>query len=179
MGKLRHPLRALVPEDLKECLDLVLERRVQAGVSPNNPYFFGTPNLVAGQYNYLRASSVLSNIAHKSNVEHPERLKATELRKHMATYASQMQLTDDQIAEAARFMGHSVRIHNNIYVQHSSVWDIVHMSKVLEAALGENDESKQAKSTKNRAASQIPISRDVDDFGHEITETLDQVGKSK
>lgn len=117
------------------------------GVSPRNPYLFGTPNLVSNNYNYFRASSVLNHIAHQSGVVHPERIKATELRKHVATYAAQMQLSDFEVAETARFLGHSERIHRDIYRQPLIVRDIVHMSKFLEAALGEGRESKKGKSS--------------------------------
>lgn len=120
------------------------------GVSPRNPYLFGTPNLVSNNYNYFRASSVLNHIARQSGVEHPDRIKATELRKHVATYAAQMQLSDFEVAETARFLGHTERIHRDIYRQPLIVRDIVHMSKFLEAALGEGKESTNNKSSNSR-----------------------------
>lgn len=145
LAKLRHALKVLVPRDLKECLDLVKEQRTLVGVSPSNPYLFGTPNMVANTFNYFRASAVLSHIVSQSKVEFPNRIKATELRKQAATFAAKEQLSDFEIAEIARFLGHSERVHLNIYRQPLIVRDVVHMSKFLERALGEHKTSKQQK----------------------------------
>lgn len=108
-AKLRHPLKALVPTDLKECLDLVKQQRPLVGVSPSNPYLFRTRNMVANNYYYFRAY-----IVSKSKVKNPETIRATELRKQAVTYAAKMQLSDFEIADSARFLGHSEGIHRNI-----------------------------------------------------------------
>lgn len=180
LAKLRHPLRVLVSNDLKECLDLVKDQRILVGVSPNNPYLFGTPNLVANNYGYFRASSVLNHIAHQSGVAHPERIKATELRKHVATYAAQMKLTDFEIAETARFLGHTERTHLGIYRQPLIVRDIVHISRFLEAALGEKKD-KPSKDTSKQKTLQpsIQSSLDAGNHGTEHLDTAENNGKYK
>lgn len=56
IAKLRKPLKALIPIDGKECLDLGISFRKAAGVSDNTEYFFGTPHVISENYGYLRVS---------------------------------------------------------------------------------------------------------------------------
>lgn len=138
LGKLRKPLKVLLPIDFKECLDLGLKLRKFAKVSENNPYVFGTPNIVAGLYNYLRASSVLIYYAEECGAEKPHTLKATELRKHVATHCAANELSETDVVELARFLGHREHIHRDIYRQTILQTDVLKISRFLESALGEN-----------------------------------------
>nr|CAI5848823.1 unnamed protein product [Callosobruchus analis] len=103
-----------LPQDMKE----ILQNRTKFGVSKSNPYIFGLPNnTFKNDFKYLRACALLRKYAAASGAEHPERLRGTKLRKHIATTSVALNLADEDVVQLANFMGHHESIHKNIYRQ--------------------------------------------------------------
>ena len=138
VGKLRKPLKALIPLDIKESLDLVVKFRENAAVSEKNNYVFGTPHVLSGNYGYLKASSILAKYAVSCGADKPHTIRATELRKHVATHCSERELSAFEVTEMARFLGHRKQVRQEIYVQPIIQRDVLKISRFLESALGEN-----------------------------------------
>lgn len=72
----------------------------------------------------------------------PDTLRATELRKHIATTGISLNLSNNEVQNLSNYMGHDIKIHMGTYRQRLPMTDILQMSQLLEKAQGiamEND----------------------------------------
>lgn len=65
-------------------------------------------------------------------------MRGTGLRKHVATISVALDLSENDVSDLAKHMGHAVAIHKEIYRQPVISRDIIRMSQVLEKAQGVN-----------------------------------------
>lgn len=72
-------------------------------------------------------------------------IKATELRKQVATYPGVKKLGAFEVSQTARFMGHSEAIHHGIYRQNQLLQLCVWMPQFLESAMGRDEEKSEKK----------------------------------
>ncbi|XP_031358186.1 uncharacterized protein LOC116181886 [Photinus pyralis] len=135
-GKLNRSVPVLVHWELELCLNLILKYRSDAGIHVDNPYLFGLPQ-VDHRHRYLRAYVIMRIYASQSGAKQPHLLRATVLRKQIATECAVMDLSENTIKDVAMFMGHAEDIHNKIYRLPVQTRDIVRMSRVLEAVQGD------------------------------------------
>nr|CAI5838478.1 unnamed protein product [Callosobruchus analis] len=145
-GKLNRTVPVLLDKQTLQCINAILQNRTKFGVSKSNPYIFGLPNdTFKNDFKYLRACALLRRYAAASGAEHPERLRGTKLRKHIATTSVALNLADEDVVQLASFMGHHESIHKNIYRQPIISRDL-RISKFLEAAQGsiESDTSSDS-----------------------------------
>ncbi|KAK4886360.1 hypothetical protein RN001_002631 [Aquatica leii] len=130
-GKLNRTVPVLLDFEIEECLNLIIARREEAGIPPENPYIFAYGS-TDHRNRYLRAYFLLRSYANQCGAAKPNLLKATELRKQIATECALRDLSENVIHDVANFMGHNINIHNNIYRMPVDKRDIVRMSKILE-----------------------------------------------
>lgn len=97
-----------------KCIEILLKYRKQAQISANNQYVFAVPGVKNTRY--LRACNLMRKHSALCGAEHPERLRGTKLRKHIATACVRLNLEDEQVKDLANFMGHDISIHKNIYI---------------------------------------------------------------
>lgn len=135
-GKLGRTVPVLLTEELKNCLEMILKHRKAAKVSSKNPYLFGLPSLQKYKHRYLLACDLLRQFAVDCGADNPETLRATELRKHIATICIHYNLTENEISTLANFMGHADKIHLTHYRQPVIEKEILEISQYLEAAQG-------------------------------------------
>lgn len=140
-GKLNRTVPVILDKNQLESIKLLLERREDARVNPRNPYVFG---VVGPSNKFLRACTLIRKYSIECGAEHPERLRGTNLRKHIATTCIKLNLQDDQVRDLANFMGHNEKIHKDIYKQPIASRDILRMSKLLEMAQGKNNECESS-----------------------------------
>ncbi|KAF5271984.1 hypothetical protein FQR65_LT17493 [Abscondita terminalis] len=134
-GKLNRTVPVLVDFEIEECLNLIIARRNDAGIPPDNPYVFACRSTDL-RNRYLRAYFLLRSYAKQCGAAKPHLLKATELRKQIATQCALQDLSENVIHDVANFMGHHINIHNSIYRMPVDKRDIVRMSKILESIQG-------------------------------------------
>ncbi|XP_070074102.1 uncharacterized protein [Drosophila takahashii] len=99
----------------------------------------------------------------------PMALRGTMLRKHLATYTSLLNVEDMQIDRLANFMGHHKDVHKSIYRIPVSVAEIPEVSKMLMAALGNDDPEDES----------IPVpltNNDFDDSGSNYSDNKSKSG---
>ncbi|KAF5272968.1 hypothetical protein FQR65_LT17269 [Abscondita terminalis] len=141
-GKLNRTVPVLVHWEVELCINLIIRLRSDAGVKESNPYVFGIPsnNL---RHQYVRACTVLRDISTDCGALKPHLLRATILRKQIATECAVLDLSDNIIKDVANFMGHADKIHNDIYRLPVDTRDIAQMSNILEIVQGnpENNDS--------------------------------------
>ncbi|XP_071653728.1 uncharacterized protein [Temnothorax longispinosus] len=142
-GKLGRTVPVLLPNDLFECVTLILKFRKKANIPKKNPYIFGLPGLNKHRYRYLRACILMREFARECNASCPATLRGTTLRKHIATHCIQLNLNDTDVTDLATFMGHADKIHRQHYRQPLASRDILKISKYLEAVQGTQDTNTQ------------------------------------
>ncbi|KAF5275242.1 hypothetical protein FQA39_LY06902 [Lamprigera yunnana] len=123
-GKLNRTVPVLVHWELEMCLNMILLHRTSAGVHNDN-----------------MVCVIIRAYSGKCGATEPHLLRATVLRKHIATECALMDLSKNTIKDVAMFMGHGDDIHNKTYRLPVQTRDIVQMSRVLEMIQGGKEES--------------------------------------
>lgn len=131
-GKLNANVPVLLKKRWLKAIKLIVKYRKDAGVSKRNSYVFGIQG--RSDESYLSATKLLHEFSIKCGAVKPKLLRGTTLRKHAATKCAQFGLDDTNTAHFAKFMGHDINIHKNIYQQPVLKKDILSISKVLEKA---------------------------------------------
>ncbi|XP_044040966.1 uncharacterized protein LOC122870667 [Siniperca chuatsi] len=114
-------------ERMKESINLLIERREEAGIPAENPYLFARP----GAMTKLRGCDCLRKYAEESKAENPELLRSTKLRKQVATCCQLLDLSEQELEQVTRFMGHDIRVHLDFYRQTYKTFQIAKISKLL------------------------------------------------
>ncbi|KAK9877657.1 hypothetical protein WA026_019327 [Henosepilachna vigintioctopunctata] len=114
-GKLCIELSVLIPEQEYRCLQLIVKFRKRAGVPMSNPYLFGLPSVLKSQQRYLRACNLLRKYSLQCSAKHPSRLRATLLRKHIATRSAVKGFNESEVSDLANYLGHADKIHRDNY----------------------------------------------------------------
>ena len=109
-GKRGRGVPMLLTGAMVETLDLLLSFREAAGVHGLNPYIFVCE---AGQHAPpLRGNDCVRMFARQAGAEN---VTATGYRKHVATMLQLLQLSETEMDVVARFMGHDIRVHRDVY----------------------------------------------------------------
>ncbi|XP_043270113.1 uncharacterized protein [Venturia canescens] len=135
-GKLQRDVPVLLDKGMEDCLTLILSYRQNARVPSKNPFVFGIPGFEDGRLKYLRACPLMRQYANECGAEHPERLRGTYLRKHMATNCAAQNMDENEIKDIANLMGHAEAIHRSHYRQSVVSRDVVGVAKALRSAMG-------------------------------------------
>lgn len=85
---------------------------------------------------HLNACTAMRNFAGLCGAETPELLRATNLRKHIATKGVTQHYTTSDMAHLADIMGYEDHIHEIYYRQSVPQLEIPEMARLLEAAMG-------------------------------------------
>lgn len=149
-GKLGRTVPVLLHKQMLENLQLLLSHRKSAKVHLKNPYLFGVRGILKGDYRYLRACDLMRKYSEQCGASNPDRLRGTNLRKHIATMCTNLNLKEYEISDLANFMGHTDKIHKEHYRQPILSREIFQVSKLLEIVHGkdsddeaENNDSEQ------------------------------------
>lgn len=158
---------------MRDCIDTILKHRKAAKVSSNNPYLFGLSSLVKNKYRYLLACDLLRQYAVECGAENPETLRATELRKHIATMCINYNLSENEITSFANFMGHADKIHLVHYRQPVIEKEIMEISEYLETAQGVGRDEDDNSDSSDSRCSEFDINNNDDD-DENVIKTLKQ-----
>ncbi|KAL7291589.1 hypothetical protein TKK_0014632 [Trichogramma kaykai] len=143
-GKLNRDIKLLVTCDLKIYLDLMVELRPRLNISPKNLYLFALPQTPVTKVRYPSAYVLLYRYARACGAVDPSKLRATTLRKDLATKCIQLNLNDNDLKDLAGFMGHHVNVHVSHYRKQLIGRDIPMFVKFLEAATGNFDKNSES-----------------------------------
>lgn len=87
----------LLNEQMKECIDMLLSFRKEAGIVESNPYIFALLGILERQF--IEAAPLLTRYAEQCDAKIPKLLRGTRLRKHVATVGLALNLTDGQVSD--------------------------------------------------------------------------------
>ena len=112
---------------MKENIDLLIRSRNSLTNCLNSKYLFPTKSASS----HIRGTDVLRSIAIDCGAEHPERLRSTKLRKHIATMTQLFNLSENELDILAKFLGHDIRVHREFYRLPDGTMQVAKVSKLL------------------------------------------------
>lgn len=136
-GKLHKNVELFLKHHFDDCLELVCRYREKAGVPEGNPYIFGLPSL-SGKVQVIDACELLRMYSKACEAEDPRSLRGTHLRKHFATTCGTLNLTDSDVTNVAKFMGHGNPMHTKVY-RHNAPQEEAKIFNLLEIARGKKN----------------------------------------
>lgn len=153
-------VHVLLKPDVVECIELLLTHRLNVGISTDNEYLFALPSLI-DKDKQLNACQTLHKFAIACGANNSSNINGTNLRKHLATVCVSMDLNDSVVADVAKFMGHAEKVHREYYRQNNIDREVVQMSRILEAALGNNIDDGDESETDDSGATSGTISKGI------------------
>lgn len=118
-------------EDVNKAISILINTREAAGVSKYNPYIFARP--YCNSLQALRGSDCLREFTNTMELEKPELIKSTKLRRYIATISQVFNLKENEVDWLARHLGHDIKVHRNFYRIHHSAIELTKVSKLLMA----------------------------------------------
>ncbi|RLU16045.1 hypothetical protein DMN91_011803 [Ooceraea biroi] len=102
------------------------------------------PNATKVKKKYLRACPLMRKFSHECGATIPSSLRGTTFRKQIATYTAMLNIEDIQVDNLANFMRHAKEIHKSIYRMPIPIKEMTDVSRLLEAAMGNDDNDNEA-----------------------------------
>lgn len=132
-GKLNKKCSNIIPTEMRNGIDFLLENRHLVGVDEDCQFLFANSK---GKRNlFFSAFLCLKNICEANQLDF-SKFSANKLRKHLATSTAALNDTSQNVIYD--FMGHTKGIHKDVYQQIAVNTDVIMMSKILEDAAGMN-----------------------------------------
>ncbi|XP_066920954.1 uncharacterized protein [Clytia hemisphaerica] len=126
-GKRGRKVPVLLTKQMTESMDILEKTREDVGVLPDNRYFFAVPTSLS----YLRGPDALRKHANLCDLQCPEAVTSTKLRKHIATLCQILNLQERELEILAGFLGHDVKIHREYYRLPESTTQVAKVGKLL------------------------------------------------
>jgi hypothetical protein len=160
-GKRGRGVPILFPPDVCAHADLLVRFRSNF-VNRENLHFFAAAN----SNEPLTGYKVLARHVKKSNVQYPETITCTRLRKHLATMSQVINMSDNDIDQLANFMGHTLGIHKNFYRLPDDVHQTAKIAKLLflmEQGQGKEFKGKKLDDIEISTSEEVEVNLEEDD----------------
>ncbi|KAF5304401.1 hypothetical protein FQR65_LT18870 [Abscondita terminalis] len=116
--------------DMKESIDLIISKRVQYDILSENPYVFAIANTPSS---HIRGHDCLKKWCNEAELNSPDLITSTELRKYVATVCQIFNLNDNEYDWLARHLGHDIRVHRQFYRLQENAVELTKVSRLLMA----------------------------------------------
>uniref|UniRef100_A0AAV2JNT2 Uncharacterized protein n=1 Tax=Knipowitschia caucasica TaxID=637954 RepID=A0AAV2JNT2_KNICA len=127
VGKRGRKVVVLLTPCMVDALSLLTSKRKECGVHVNNIFLFGRPQALS----HYRGQDCLRVYASQCGAKHPELLRSTQLRKHVATLSQILNLKNNELDQVADFLGHDIRVHRDFYRLPVPTMQLAKISKLL------------------------------------------------
>lgn len=128
-GKKGRKVPVLLREIHITAIDLLIAERENSGVDPGNQFLFGRNNYQS--QSPISSCEQIKKYAQKANLEKPELIRSTKLRKQIATYSQLLNLNQQELEQLCTFMGHSINVHLDYYRLPTDIVQMAKVSKIL------------------------------------------------
>lgn len=126
-GKRGRTVPILFTQATGAALDLLIDCRPLVSIPADNDDVFQNPD---GE-GCLRGSDCLREASENCGAKHPDLLRSTKLRKHIATMTQIVNLEGNELDILAGFMGHDIRTHREFYRLPEETIQVAKVSKLL------------------------------------------------
>ncbi|KAJ8915394.1 hypothetical protein NQ315_008281 [Exocentrus adspersus] len=164
----------LLTDQLKKAIDKLIELREEAQISKNNCYVFARG---LGSTSYLRGHDSLRKVCKEIELDKPEWITGTKLRKYIATVVQVFNLNETEYDWLARHLGHDIRVHREFYRLHESAVELTKISRLLLAVDQRQVNTNKGKSIGDISIGDLPdveLSDSDNDAGAESADDQDQ-----
>lgn len=127
MGKRGRKVAVLLTPSMVNALSLLVSKRAESGVCTENVFLFARPKSMS----HYRGQDSLRIHASQCGAKHPEYLRSTQLRKHVATLSQVLNLKHNELDQVADFLGHDIRVHRDFYRLPVPTTQLAKISKLL------------------------------------------------
>ncbi|XP_029964810.1 uncharacterized protein LOC115400888 [Salarias fasciatus] len=127
VGKRERKVVILLTPCMVDALTLLTSKRKECGVLDNNVFLFGRPQAQS----HYRGQDCLRLYGNRCGAKHPELLRSTQLRKHVATLSQILNLKKNELDQVADFLGHDIRVHRDFYRLPVPTTQLAKISKLL------------------------------------------------
>lgn len=127
-GKRGRKVPVLLLGTVENAIDLLNKTREAAGIEKANHFVFAN-----NTYGHLRGADCLRSSALAAALEHPDTMRSTNLRKHIATLSQVINLKDNELDILAQFLGHDMRVHRDFYRLPEDTLQMAKVGKLLMA----------------------------------------------
>lgn len=154
----------ILDEMMLKSINLLIENRKNAKIHANNPFLFAIPGC-SSDYKYLRSCGLMRKFSEECGAKIPKSLRATDLRKHIATYFINHNINNIERAKIAKHLGHTMGVHENFYHLANIAEEICELPLVLSRACGmtNNDASENQSSCESDATDDQSSGNDSSD----------------
>ena len=122
----------LLNEIMVRSIDCLINCRNLVGIDERNPFVFPR---ISG-INSANGFSCLKRRVERADLEGPELVRSTKLRKYIATVSQILDMTPSEISVLCAHMEHSLTVHENYYRLLSQTLELAKISKLLIALEG-------------------------------------------
>lgn len=129
-GKLGCSFPALLDNSLANYKETINGNQNLDGIKDSNRFVFKILTTNAYSKTYLRTCQLM-----------PHTLRGTTGRKHIATYTAMFDIEENRISDLENLVGHDEQIHEDIHQVTMPVRDVMEVSQLLKAAIGEDKEN--------------------------------------
>ena len=147
IGKRGRVVPVLLTQSMKTALQCLIEKRNAAGVSKDNEYMFARAN--SGSLDHIRGCDCLRKLVSEADLQYPEKINSTGLRKHIATMTQLVNMQDNELDVLAQFLGHDIRTHRDYYRLPTSTTQVAKVAKLLISMEGNATEIPEDEDTDN------------------------------
>ena len=128
-GKRGRKVPVILTRQLEAAIGVIIKLRAAVGVNVNNQYVFAIPMMQSLQY--LRGSDAIRKHVQLSNLQCPESVTSTKLRKHIATLCQILNLQTRELEMLAGSGGHRTAIYEEYYRLPKDISEIAKCGKIL------------------------------------------------
>ncbi len=153
VGKKGRTVPVLLTSNMVESICMLLSKWIDIGIPPENPYVFARP--CCQSMGHIRGSDCLNKLSSLAELQHPENMRSTKLRKQIATASQILALKDNELEFLADTMGHDLRVHKRYYQLPDNVRRVAKLSKLFLAMEKGILHKQQGKSLDNLDISEI------------------------
>lgn len=150
-GKRSRKVPILLPQDVLQAMELLMNTREQVGIPSGNAYFFSSRS----SNGFLDGWQAINASSSEADLKKPELVTSTKCRKYNATITQLLDLGPTQVELLANHMGHSVNIHKEHYRLQESTIEITKVGKLLLAVDKGVNLKQNSSSSKTNESGQI------------------------
>lgn len=126
-GKRGRKVPLIIPPNCLTLMSMLVENRKQAGICKRNKYFFAR----FSAFTQIRACDSIRMLTEEANLEDPQTLRMTKLRKYTSTVSQVFSMKSNQNEWLADHLGHSLQVHKEHYQMPSGIIEKAKIAKLL------------------------------------------------
>lgn len=129
LGKRGRKVAIFLNPEVVNATTRLSEKRGSCYVHKDNPFLFGRPHCLPTSH--YRGQDCIRIFSRNCGAKNSDNLRSTYLRKHIATLSQILNLKNNELDQLAKFLGHVLRVHRDLYCLPEATIEMAKISKFL------------------------------------------------